>query len=189
MLQVQESKGFMHKIKSKIKGFKIIAIILSLVVLASDQFTKYLAVTNLLYTKPYPILAVVSDKLNFGANWFLTFNYGTAFSVIQKASDNMFVILLLMSVAITAFLFYWLLNEHEDNKLNILAVSFIIGGALGNIYDRIVQGYVIDFIDVYAGRWHWPVFNIADIAISLGVMLLIWHLLFGKKTEKTEMPD
>lgn len=183
MLQVQENKGFMHKIRAKIKGFKITAIILSVIVLLFDQFTKYIAVNNLLYTKPYPIIGVVSDKLNFGANWFLTFNYGTAFSVIQKASDNMFVVLLLMSIAITAFLFYWLLNEHEDNKLNIIAVSFIIGGALGNIYDRIAQGYVIDFIDVYAGRWHWPVFNLADMAISLGVILLIWHLLFDKSSE------
>lgn len=165
--------------KLNINKVKVLAILSSVIVLVVDQITKSMALQDLIYTRPLPIFTVIGEKLNFGANLFLTYNYGSAFSFIKAAHGVTFVALLLSSIVITSFLLYWLLKE-DTNRLSIYSVGLIIGGAIGNIYDRVTLGYVIDFIDVYAGRMHWPVFNVADIAISVGVIILTWQILFYK---------
>ena len=72
---------------------------------------------------------------------------------------------------------------YDDNSPYI-AFSFVIGGALGNLNDRIIYGYVIDFIEVYYNTFYWPIFNIADVAISIGVILLLCNIIFNKKKIK-----
>lgn len=160
---------------------KILALLCSILVFFLDQLTKKIALDSLAYTTPYPVLGVAGETLNFGMNWFLTFNYGTAFSFIKAASNNTFIFLVIFSSLVTLALGYWLYKEDNNNKISIFAIGAIIGGALGNIYDRISLGYVVDFVDVYAGKWHWPVFNFADTAISIGVTLLLVSLLFDKR--------
>jgi len=76
---------------------------------------------------------------------------------------------------------WWLRQTPKQQKLLPVAFSFILGGALGNVYDRIVHGYVIDFLDFYVNDWHWPAFNLADSAIFIGAALLIWDMLTSKE--------
>ena len=78
----------------------------------------------------------------------------------------------------------WLIRQHAVERLLPLAAALILGGALGNVIDRIRFGAVVDFLDVHAAGWHWPAFNVADAAISLGVALLIWQQLFHAEKEK-----
>lgn len=160
---------------------KIIALLVSVLIVVLDQVTKNIVLSNLQYAQAYPLFNVLTKQLNLGLNWFLTYNYGTAFSFIQSASGNIYTVLVVSSVIVTLLLFYWLLKEQDFNKVTILSVGTIIGGALGNIYDRLTLGYVVDFIDVYAGTWHWPVFNVADMAISVGVIFLVWQLLLVRE--------
>lgn len=170
------SKTFMG-----LSSLKIVSVIFSLVILCLDRITKAFVVENLMYTKTYPVFSVLLGELKIGLNWFVTFNYGTAFSFIKVASGSAFYILSALSILITVVLLGWMYHEDKNNKLNIIAISTIIGGALGNIYDRLTYGFVIDFIDVYAGTWHWPVFNIADIAVSVGVIVLVYTQLIARK--------
>ena len=64
-----------------------------------------------------------------------------------------------------------------------LAISMIIGGAIGNVIDRFIYGHVIDFVDIYVQQWHWPAFNVADSAITLGVILFLWESFFGQNDD------
>ena len=68
-----------------------------------------------------------------------------------------------------------------DQKVELVALSLILGGALGNVFDRVRLGEVVDFIDVYFRSYHWPAFNVADSAISIGVILLLYRLVFAKE--------
>lgn len=167
---------------SKLNTIKVLALINGLFLAILDQVTKYSALNNLEYLKTYPIFNILTDKLNFGFNWFLTYNYGTAFSFIKAVSGYKTLILALSSTLVTLLLLFWLYKEQENNKITILSIGAIIGGALGNIYDRLTLGYVVDFIDVYAGQYHWPIFNLADMAISIGVVLLITQIFTAQKS-------
>ena len=73
---------------------------------------------------------------------------------------------------------YILIN---DKDTQYIAYSFVIGGALGNLYDRIVYGYVIDFIEIHYNNFYWPIFNIADVAISIGIILLLYSMFSNNK--------
>ena len=80
----------------------------------------------------------------------------------------------------------WLLYKNQTDKLLCFALSLILGGAIGNVMDRIMYGAVVDFIDLHYGNWHWPAFNIADSAICIGAALIIWGELrksFGKSSQ------
>lgn len=173
----------MLNIKKYIKyNIKYIAVLNILLVCMLDQFSKHIAVNNLDYNIGQNFFSIVINKLDLGANFFLTYNYGTAFSIIRAASDFTAVGLIICSIVISSLLLYWLYIEKVENKVSIFAISLIVGGALGNVYDRFLLGYVVDFIDVYAGKYHWPVFNLADSAISIGAIILCIVLLFNKNT-------
>ncbi len=111
-------------------------------------------------------------------NIVLAHNSGAAFSFLADAGgwQRWFftAIALLVSVVITV----WLKRLPADEKLQAIALASVLGGALGNVLDRVVHGYVVDFLDFYYQEYHWPAFNVADIAIVLGAALLIWHSLF-----------
>lgn len=159
---------------------KICALINIAVVFIIDYFSKQIVLANMVYNKSYPIFKVLTMQLNFGFDLYLTYNRGTAFSLIKFATGNTKLLLILGSIIISLVLLGWLYKEDVKNKATIIAISCILGGALGNIYDRISFGYVVDFFDVYAGKYHWPIFNVADISISIGVCLLVWQLLFTR---------
>ncbi|HMM53805.1 MAG TPA: signal peptidase II [Candidatus Desulfobacillus sp.] len=107
----------------------------------------------------------------------LVFNAGAAFSFLSEAGGWQRGFFILLALAVSAWLAV-LIRRHADERLLPLAASLILGGALGNVIDRIRFGAVVDFLDAHVGGWHWPAFNVADSAISVGVALLIWQQLF-----------
>ncbi|MCI5896496.1 MAG: signal peptidase II [Candidatus Aphodousia sp.] len=105
-------------------------------------------------------------------NLVLAHNYGAAFSFLADSSGwQRYFFAAIAVVAVVVCL--KLMISHTREKLFCLALALILGGAIGNLFDRIIYGYVIDFLDFYYGYWHWPAFNIADSAIVLGAGLLI----------------
>ena len=82
-----------------------------------------------------------------------------------------------LAVVVSVFLLIWLLRTNRSDRLVPLALSLVMGGAIGNAIDRVRFGYVIDFIDVHARGWHWPAFNVADSAIVCGIILLLLDAL------------
>ncbi len=106
-------------------------------------------------------------------NLVLAFNRGAAFSLLADASGWQRPLFMAIAVAAVG-LIVWLLARHADNPVFCLGLSLILGGALGNLWDRARLGYVIDFLDFHALGYHWPAFNVADSAITVGAALLIY---------------
>ncbi|HYC48338.1 MAG TPA: signal peptidase II [Burkholderiales bacterium] len=117
-------------------------------------------------------------------NLVLVMNRGAAFSLLADAGGwqrELFVgIALVASVWIA-----WLLRRHAAETLFCLALALILGGAIGNVVDRLLYGAVVDFLDFHALGYHWPAFNVADAAISCGAVLLVWDALRGKRKPAT----
>ncbi|HUL66454.1 MAG TPA: signal peptidase II [Burkholderiaceae bacterium] len=105
-------------------------------------------------------------------NLVLTYNKGAAFSFLSAASGWQGTLFMVVGIAASAFI-VWLLTRHGKQKLFSAALALILGGALGNVIDRLAYGHVIDFLDFHLGGWHWPAFNVADSAIVCGAALLI----------------
>ncbi|QWD83214.1 lipoprotein signal peptidase [Polynucleobacter sp. MWH-P3-07-1] len=142
-----------------------------------DQCTKWLALSHLQLGIPQPVLPFL--------NWLLLFNPGAAFSFLAQGSGWQRWFFTLLGLAASAYIVY-LLARTQLSKTMSWALSLILGGALGNVLDRLMFGFVIDFIDCHYGNWHWPAFNIADSAISIGAALIIWAELrraFGKSAQ------
>ena len=97
----------------------------------------------------------------------------TAFSFLSQAGGWQRWLFTVLAVVVTGVLIVWLLRLKPAEKLIAAGLALIIGGAIGNLSDRIRHGYVVDFIDVYYRDWHWPAFNLADSAITCGVILLL----------------
>ena len=136
---------------------------------------------------------VVLNQIQFGEtiyvapfwNWVLTFNPGAAFSFLadQPGWQRWFFSVLALGVS------GWIaleLRRHPEEKLMALALALVMGGALGNVIDRIRFGAVVDFIQWHAAGYYWPAFNVADSAITLGAVLMVWATLFAKKDTSDE---
>ena len=145
-------------------------------VIIIDQLSKY-AVQHMM-TLHSPI-EVIPGFLN------LTYmqNPGAAFGIFGDVAETMRLVILI-GITLLAFviLIYMYLKIKEKDNLVLISVAMIIGGAIGNLIDRIRFQKVIDFLDFYMGRYHWPAFNIADSAITAGTMILVFTILFsGRK--------
>lgn len=116
-------------------------------------------------------------------------NYGAAFSFLSDQPGWQRWFLLAVTSIISVVLFVWLTRLQSHQKLLALALVFILGGALGNLYDRAVYGYVIDFIDWHYGGYHWPAFNIADAGISCGAVLLILDTFINPESSPEDIAD
>jgi len=106
-------------------------------------------------------------------NFTMAHNYGAAFSFLSDAGGWQRWFFIVLAVVISVVLLIWIKGLKSTAKLEAISLSLIIAGAIGNVIDRIYYGYVIDFIDVYYGTYHWPAFNVADSAICIGAALLI----------------
>jgi len=137
---------------------------LAAVIVLIDQFTKNLVER----TFDYGDVKAITGFFNL----VLTYNKGAAFSFLASASGWQAHFLTAVGIAASGFILY-LLGRHGNQRLFSLALALILGGAIGNVIDRIAYGHVIDFLDFHAGGWHWPAFNIADSAIVGGAMLLV----------------
>jgi len=138
---------------------------LSVLVIILDYWTKVLATESLTLYRPV--------ELTGWLNMTLAHNYGAAFSFLSDAGGWQRWLFTGLSSVVTLVLIVWMLRLPVSEKLTGAALGLIIGGAVGNLIDRIRFGYVVDFIDVYYQDWHWPAFNVADSAISCGVILLL----------------
>jgi signal peptidase II len=105
-------------------------------------------------------------------NLVLAYNKGAAFSFLATESGWQRYFFTIIGVAAALFIVY-LLRKHPGQRLFCWALALILGGAIGNVIDRIAYGHVIDFLDVHVGGWHWPAFNVADSAITLGVVFFV----------------
>ena len=139
-------------------------VLLALGVLIADQITKWWAQMSLPIAQPIK----VTDFLN----WFLIYNPGAAFSFLSQAGGWQRWFFTVIGI-VAAIVIIWLLQKNTHDRPFCLALSLILGGAIGNVIDRLLYGAVVDFIDVHYDGWHWPAFNIADSAISIGATLIV----------------
>ena len=100
-------------------------------------------------------------------------NQGAAFSFLSGAGGWQRWFFIGLAIVASVFIFVWLRKLDPSRRREAVAWALVLGGALGSLIDRILYGYVIDFLDVYVGDWHWPAFNVADSAITVGVALLL----------------
>ncbi len=138
---------------------------LSLVVIIADQISKTVMVNWLDLYETVPVLPFF--------NLTMAHNTGAAFSFLAGAGGWQRWFFVVLAAVISAVLIIWMRRLAQTAKLEAISLALIIGGAIGNVLDRLIYGYVIDFIDVYAGSYHWPAFNVADSAICIGAVLLI----------------
>ena len=154
---------------------------LSLIVIILDQVTKTAAVNNLLLFQPVNIFP--------GFNFTLMYNKGAAFSFLSDASGWQRWFFTVIAIVVSIAIIFWLKSLPAEQKVTALSLSLILGGAIGNVWDRILLGHVVDFIDVYYAEYHWPAFNIADSSIFVGAALLIFDSLRQAKHEKDSKVD
>ena len=112
-------------------------------------------------------------------------NKGMAFGIFSKSENIIpFYIITGISIILIIVLTYWFISENPDSSVMKIAGGFILGGATGNLIDRIRLGEVIDFLDFYIKTWHWPAFNVADAAINIGVSIIIISVYKAKFSVK-----
>ena len=158
-------------LKSHLKAF----LTLAPGVLLLDQVSKAAVSTTL---KMYEIRPIIHGLLNLT----LVHNTGAAFGLLAGQTSILRTIFFLgVSLVAMGVILWMVFRLPQDQKVELLALSLIFGGALGNVIDRARLGEVIDFIDVYYHNYHWPAFNLADSAITIGVILLLFRLVFVKE--------
>lgn len=148
----------------------------SVIVFIIDQVSKYAVIGSMDLYQSVQVMPLF--------NLTYVHNYGAAFSFLHGAGGWQRWFFTAIAVAISVMILWWLKQSSRSARLLPVAFCFILGGALGNVYDRLVHGYVIDFLDFYVGNSHWPAFNIADSAIFIGAALLIIDMLKNKEDDK-----
>jgi signal peptidase II len=142
-----------------------------------DQASKWLALSQLQIGIPEQVLPFF--------NWLLLFNPGAAFSFLAQSSGWQRWFFTVLGLLACIYIVY-MLRKHQDERLLCVSLSLILGGAAGNVLDRLMYGAVVDFIDLHYANWHWPAFNVADSAICIGAVLIIVSELrksFGKSPQ------
>jgi signal peptidase II len=152
-------------------------LLLSGVVVVLDQASKYIALAKLAGN---PAVEVTSFF-----NLVLVYNRGAAFSFLAGAGGWQREFFTGIALIASAWII-WLLYRHPQQRLFSLALAMVLGGAIGNVIDRVMIGAVVDFLDFHAFGWHWPAFNVADSAITCGAALLIWDGIFGESSSKND---
>ena len=143
-----------------------IYLLLALVILVLDQLSKAWVLSVFQPHEVMPLLPVF--------NLTLVFNEGAAFSFLSDAGGWQRWFFVGLASVISLGLLVWLLRLKANERLTGVALAMILGGALGNLVDRVRMGKVVDFLDFYWQSWHWPAFNLADSAITIGVILMFW---------------
>jgi len=150
---------------------------LSVIVVLLDQWTKMFASDNLELYTAQPVTGFL--------NWTLMHNRGVAFSILADQPGWQRWVISVVAILVVLWLLVWLFKNSRNQKLLNISLVLIIGGAIGNIWDRLQLGYVVDFIEVYYKGFYWPAFNIADSAITVGAVLLIIDAFVNKNEDST----
>ena len=134
-------------------------------VVALDWYSKQWVSTALELYRPQEVFSWL--------NITLAHNYGAAFSFLSSAGGWQRWFFIILSSVVSLVLLIWLLRLPRNEWLTGLGLALVLGGAIGNLFDRVQLGYVVDFVDVHYSGWHFPAFNVADSAITCGVILLL----------------
>lgn len=140
--------------------------LVSIIVVVADQITKIIADRSIEMYEQIVILPVFNLTLHY--------NEGAAFSFLSNAGGWQRYFLTAISAIVSIVLIVWLARLLKSEKVMIWSLALILGGAIGNLIDRVIYGHVIDFIEVHWGNSYFPSFNIADSAITVGAILLLW---------------
>jgi signal peptidase II len=151
---------------------------LSLLVIVLDLGSKYLADSLLTYANPVPLLPVFDLTL--------LYNTGAAFSFLAGAGGWQRWLFVAIAMGMSAFLLHWMYRTPRSHYLLGVGLALVLGGALGNLYDRTVHGHVVDFISLHWEGYYFPAFNIADTAITLGTLALLVDMLFSRNDTTVE---
>ncbi len=151
---------------------------ISVIVIIVDLWTKYAVLGSM----------KLFESIQLTSFFNLTYvrNYGAAFSFLHEAGGWQRWLFTGIAIAVSVIIIWYLKQMPKQQHRLPIAFTFILGGAIGNVYDRLVHGYVVDFLDFYVGTYHWPAFNIADSAIFVGAALLIYDMLVSGKEEATQ---
>ncbi len=152
--------------------------VLSALVLMLDLWTKHLVTAHFSYREVLPVFAAG----DWGFNLTLAHNYGASFSFLADQSGWQRWFFSGIALMVGLGLSVWLLRLQANQRVLLLGLPLLIGGAFGNLVDRVLYGYVIDFLDVYYGTLHWPAFNVADSAICAGAALLLLDGFVSRKS-------
>lgn len=152
-------------------------LLLSVLILLLDQWTKHWMLGHLSDQHVVSVLPFL--------NFVLRFNAGAAFSFLGDMGGWQVAALSAISIIVSVLLVNWLWRLDHSDWATALPISLILGGAIGNVIDRVRFGVVTDFIDFHVGAWHFATFNIADSAVSVGAVLLVLRLLYEAITRKS----
>ena len=148
---------------------------LSILVIAADQISKHWFVANF---NLYEQMVVIPDLFS----WTLAYNRGAAFSFLANEAGWQRWFFAVIALAVSAVLVVWLKRLKANETWLAIALALVLGGAIGNLYDRVVLGHVVDFILVHwKTEWYFPAFNIADSAITVGAVMLVLDMFRGNK--------
>jgi signal peptidase II len=150
----------------------------SLCVIIIDQASKQIAEAQLTVHQAVNVMPYF--------DWYLTYNTGAAFSLLADAGGWQRWFFTIIAIVVSGVIVQWIRKLPGDEILTAVSLSLILGGAIGNLIDRILLGHVVDYIQVWLGSFAFPAFNIADAAISVGAVLLILSSFFGAHKEETE---
>lgn len=139
--------------------------VLAAVVIVLDQISKQIVLANIAYGETIYVAPFW--------NWVLTFNRGAAFSFLASEEGWQRWFFTVLALGVSGWIVF-MLRSHAGQKLLSLALALIMGGALGNVIDRIRFGAVVDFVQWHAAGFYWPAFNVADSAITVGAVLMVW---------------
>jgi signal peptidase II len=167
-----------EEVKSERKAPMMKWLWLTVVVIILDLVTKAIASDNLVLYQPVNVFP--------GFNFTLMHNRGAAFSFLSDAPGWQRWFFSTVAIVVSLVLFIWIMRLQAGQSRLAIALALILGGALGNVWDRLTLGYVIDFIDWYVADAHWPAFNIADSAIFIGAVLLIYDSFRGHKQMRAD---
>lgn len=151
---------------------------LSVIAIVLDQWSKLAVVSSMKYLESIEIMPFF--------NLVHVRNQGAAFSFLSDAGGWQRWLFAGLAFVISIVITIWIAKLKKQEVLLAVSLSLVLGGAIGNLIDRVAYGYVIDFLDVYYQNWHWPAFNIADSAICIGVFLMILESFGIGRPEEAE---
>ncbi len=149
---------------------------LSMLIILLDQWTKHIASAHLIYGEANAVVPML--------DWTLLHNHGAAFSFLSDAGGWQRYLFTGLALVVSVVFVVWLLRLPKQAAILATGIALVLGGAVGNVIDRMSLGYVVDFISVYYDTHYFPAFNIADSAITVGTVLLIVDMLFLEKTRE-----
>lgn len=148
---------------------------IAIIVIVIDQITKWVASSSLTLHEQNPVMP--------SFNFTLMHNYGAAFSFLSDAGGWQRWFFTIIAIVISIVLIVWITRLKANEKWLGIALGLVLGGAIGNLIDRMAYGYVVDFVQWYYDRFYWPAFNIADAAISVGAVILLLTSFFGDEQD------